>query len=76
MKLNLVGAHFLYGLNTDVLGHIVELVTGQSFRLFLQQELFAKLDMTDTDFVVTDATNPSPVQPTLNFTACTSCVCM
>ena len=46
------GAHFHYGLNTDVLGRVVELASGLSLDVFFEQEIFAKLRMHDTSFFV------------------------
>jgi CubicO group peptidase (beta-lactamase class C family) len=46
------GEAFLYGINTDVLGYLVEVVSGQKFEDFLQQRIFAPLKMTDTAFYV------------------------
>lgn len=40
----------LYGLNTDVLGYFVEVVSGQSLDKFLQQRIFGPLGMNDTYF--------------------------
>jgi CubicO group peptidase (beta-lactamase class C family) len=46
------GDEFSYGINTDVLGCLVESVSGQSFEDFLQQRLFGPLQMKDTSFDV------------------------
>lgn len=46
------GSAFLYGLNTDLLGLIVERVSGKPFSLFLKEELFEPLGMKDTDFSI------------------------
>jgi CubicO group peptidase (beta-lactamase class C family) len=46
------GAAWEYGLNTDVLGYVVEVVSGQSLEQFCQQRLFAPLKMNDTTFAV------------------------
>ena len=39
------GEQFLYGLNQDVLGRIVEVITGLSFFDFLLEEIFIPLEM-------------------------------
>jgi CubicO group peptidase (beta-lactamase class C family) len=44
------GACFNYGHSTDVLGRIVEIVSGQTLRAFLQTRILAPLGMVDTDF--------------------------
>lgn len=44
------GAKFTYGLNTDVLGYLVEVVSGMSFNDFLRKRIFEPLGMNDTYF--------------------------
>jgi CubicO group peptidase (beta-lactamase class C family) len=44
------GEKFTYGLNTDVLGYVVEVVSGMSFDKFLRTKLFEPLGMNDTYF--------------------------
>jgi CubicO group peptidase (beta-lactamase class C family) len=46
------GAAWTYGMNTDVLGRVVEVASGQSFDRFLAERLFTPLKMVDTSFVV------------------------
>jgi CubicO group peptidase (beta-lactamase class C family) len=46
------GSHWCYGTSADVLGAIVEVVSGKSLRDYLREELFLPLGMTDTDFYV------------------------
>lgn len=46
------GEHFAYGLSADVLGAIVEVVSGMSFGTFLKKRLLWPLGMKDTDFYV------------------------
>jgi CubicO group peptidase (beta-lactamase class C family) len=41
-----------YGLSTDVLGRLVEVVSGKPFDEFLEERVFAPLGMTDTAFYV------------------------
>jgi len=45
------GTHFLYGLNSDILGRVVEIASnGQSFDAFCTQNIFQPLQMKDTRF--------------------------
>jgi CubicO group peptidase (beta-lactamase class C family) len=44
------GEHFTYGLNTDVLGYLVEVISGMPFDKFLQERIFTPLKMVDTHF--------------------------
>lgn len=46
------GSSFSYGVCADILGALVETVTGVSFETFLQEELFTPLSMQDTGFFV------------------------
>ena len=46
------GTTFEYGLSTDVLGRIVEVISGMTLSQFLQQRLFTPLGMTDSAFIV------------------------
>src|SRR5215475_15339800 len=46
------GTVWEYGLSTDVLGRVIEKVSGQSLGAFLNERLFAPLRMTDTAFLV------------------------
>lgn len=46
------GAHWYYGFSGDVLGRIVEVVSGQPYDRFLDERVFQPLRMTDTGFVV------------------------
>lgn len=46
------GESWRYGTSADVLASIVEVVSGKSFRTFLQDEFFTPLNMRDTDFFV------------------------
>jgi CubicO group peptidase (beta-lactamase class C family) len=46
------GEKWNYSVSMDVLGRLVEVVSGMSFRDFLQQRIFQPLDMQDTDFYV------------------------
>ncbi len=44
------GEKFTYGLNSDVLGYLIELWSGMTLDTFLQQRLFSPLNMEDTHF--------------------------
>ena len=46
------GQRFYYGVNTDLLGVIVEKITGQSLGAFMQARIFEPLGMVDTGFGV------------------------
>ncbi|KAA6438219.1 beta-lactamase family protein [Dyadobacter flavalbus] len=44
------GEKFTYGLNSDVLGYLVEVLSGKSLDTFLRERIFEPLGMTDTYF--------------------------
>ena len=44
------GENFTYGLNVDVLGYLVEVLSGESLDQFFQKHIFEPLGMTDTYF--------------------------
>jgi len=46
------GTCWKYSMATDVLGRLVEIVSGQPFDLFLRERIFEPLGMIDTDFWV------------------------
>jgi CubicO group peptidase (beta-lactamase class C family) len=46
------GTKWHYGVSTDMLGCLVENVSGQTLDEFFQQRIFAPLDMKDTEFFV------------------------
>ena len=46
------GKAWMYSLATDVCGALVEIISGQPFADFLQERIFAPLDMQDTGFFV------------------------
>jgi CubicO group peptidase (beta-lactamase class C family) len=54
------GTKWEYSRSTDVVGRLVEVLSGMSLGQFLQQHIFAPLDMNDTAFHV-----PLPQQPRL-----------
>lgn len=49
------GSHWRYSLSIDVLGHLVELISGKPLDVFLRERLFEPLGMADTDFYVPPA---------------------
>lgn len=50
------GTHFHYeGSNTELLARVVEVISGQSFAAFLQQQIFDPLQMGETGFEVPEA---------------------
>ena len=49
------GERWLYGTSADVLGAVVEVVSGKKFGEFLQDEFFTPLEMKDTGFYVPEA---------------------
>ncbi|WP_161890613.1 serine hydrolase domain-containing protein [Pontibacter russatus] len=48
------GERFTYGLNTDVLGHLIEVVSGQPLNEFFRARIFEPLGMKDTWFYLPD----------------------
>jgi CubicO group peptidase (beta-lactamase class C family) len=46
------GTSFLYGLNTDILGRVIEVVSGLKLDEFFLKEIFTPLSMVDTGFFV------------------------
>ena len=44
------GSAYVYGYNTDILGALIEAVSGQSLAEFLAERIFEPLDMRDTHF--------------------------
>lgn len=49
------GTVYRYGMHAEVLGRIIEVVSGQDILTFYQQQLFAPLGMTDTVFYVDES---------------------
>ena len=45
------GSSFVYGLNTDVLGRVVEVVADTEFETYLRDNIFTPLQMDDTGFM-------------------------
>ena len=46
------GERWMYGLSADILGAVVEAVSGKKYGQFLQEEIFVPLGMKDTGFFV------------------------
>jgi len=46
------GSSWMYGTSADVLGAVIEVVTGKSLAEFLEEEIFGPLGMEDTHFYV------------------------
>ena len=49
------GERFAYGVSTDILGALVEKVSGRSFGAYLEERVFRPLGMKDTGFSVPEA---------------------
>lgn len=49
------GSGFIYGLNTDIVGYLVEVLSGMSLAEFMQKRIFEPLGMKDTYFFLPDA---------------------
>lgn len=49
------GSEWNYGVSTDVLGRVVEVLSGQPLDVFLRERIFEPLGMTDTSFFVEPA---------------------
>jgi CubicO group peptidase (beta-lactamase class C family) len=52
------GSEWNYGVSTDVLGRLVEVLSGQSLDEFFQQRIFGPLGMTDTAFWLREGEDP------------------
>ena len=46
------GTQWVYSISVDVQGYLVEVLSGQSFDVFLQERIFGPLGMVDTSFYV------------------------
>ena len=46
------GKHFLYGLNFEVLGRVIEIVSGCTLDVFMDENIFKPLGMRNTGFTV------------------------
>ncbi|MGH3320793.1 MAG: serine hydrolase domain-containing protein [Streptosporangiaceae bacterium] len=49
------GAEWNYGVSTDVLGRVIEVISGQPLDAFLDERIFGPLGMTDTAFFADDS---------------------
>jgi CubicO group peptidase (beta-lactamase class C family) len=49
------GTRWLYGVSTDIVGHLVEKMSGVPFDEYLRTEIFEPLQMKDTGFSIPDA---------------------
>ena len=49
------GSMYTYGLNQAILGRLIEVISGQSFYTFLNENIFNKLGMSETKFHLTDS---------------------
>tara|TARA_Y100000766_G_scaffold277624_1_gene283299 strand:- start:1107 stop:2369 length:1263 start_codon:yes stop_codon:yes gene_type:complete len=47
------GKHYFYGLNQDILGRVIEVITGKTFYEYLVENLFIPLEMNETKFHLT-----------------------
>jgi CubicO group peptidase (beta-lactamase class C family) len=52
------GSEYHYGMSTDVLGRLVEVVSGRPLDVFFRERIFTPLGMTDTSFTVPEAKWP------------------
>jgi CubicO group peptidase (beta-lactamase class C family) len=57
------GSMWAYSRATDVLGRLVEVISGQTLGQFLQQEIFAPLGLVDTGFVVPEPQHHRIAEP-------------
>lgn len=48
------GTRWNYSVSTDVLGYLVEVLSGQRFDVYLRDHIFAPLGMPDTSFTIAD----------------------
>ena len=48
------GEQWQYSAATNVVGHLVEIISGQSLDIFLKERIFSPLDMKDTHFYLDD----------------------
>jgi CubicO group peptidase (beta-lactamase class C family) len=48
------GERWNYSVSTDVVGRIIEVISGKSLDEFMQEEIFAPLKMIDTSFTIAD----------------------
>ena len=53
------GTVWEYGHSTDVLGRVIEVISGQPFNVFLRDRIITPLKMVDTDFVCLNPSGPA-----------------
>ena len=56
------GEKFTYGLNVDVIGYLIEILSGQKLDQYLKNRIFDPLGMTDTWFCLPEDRHPRLVQ--------------
>jgi len=49
------GTKYSYGMSTDVLGHLIEIISGQTLDIYLSNRFFTPLGMKDTYFYLPDS---------------------
>lgn len=49
------GEQFVYGYNTDILGALIEVVSGKTLEAYLEEEILKPLEMTDTHFYLPES---------------------
>jgi CubicO group peptidase (beta-lactamase class C family) len=59
------GAHWEYSRSTDVLGRLVEVISGQTLGAFLSQRILTPLGMTDSGFTVPEKDHARIAEPFL-----------
>ena len=52
------GTLWNYSVSTDVVGHLIEVISGQRLDAYLREHVLEPLDMRDTSFVIADAQVP------------------
>jgi len=57
------GTTFEYSLSTDVLGRVIEVISGRPLSQFLQERIFTPLGMTDSAFIVSSEKSSRLAQP-------------
>ena len=60
------GSKFIYGLGIDVLGRIIEVVSGSDFESYLRKHIFMPLGMVDTGFTPMRLLQPMPIVTEIN----------
>lgn len=55
------GENHIYGLSYDVLGGVIEKVTGKRFKVHIEEDLFKPLEMNNSTFGYTDAVDFEPL---------------